>query len=63
MPRFTVRTNCEFSLSIEADNADAAAALAREVPDSGWDAAWGPRPNRNLGRARALPLGGDAAHG
>jgi len=30
MPSFTVRTNCEFSLSIEADNADAAIEQAQK---------------------------------
>ena len=31
MPSFTVRTNCEFSLSIVADSADAAIAQAQDV--------------------------------
>lgn len=42
MPRFTVRTNCEFSLSVDADNADAAIAQAQAVPFSEWDTAWAP---------------------
>ncbi len=42
MPRFIVRTDCEFSLSIEADNADAAIEQARESPYSDWDTAWAP---------------------
>ena len=42
MPRFTVRTNCEFSLSIEADNADAALEQAQKVSYAHWDTAWAP---------------------
>lgn len=42
MPRFTVRTNCEFSLSLEADNAATAIARAQEIPFSDWDTAWAP---------------------
>jgi hypothetical protein len=42
MPRFTVRTNCEFSLSIEADNADAAIAQAHQLSYSDRDTAWAP---------------------
>lgn len=42
MPRFVVRTNCEFSLSVEADNDDAAIRQAQEIPQSDWDTAWAP---------------------
>jgi hypothetical protein len=42
MPRFTVRTNCEFSLSVEADNADAALKQAQQVRYSAWNTAWAP---------------------
>ncbi|MGH7307386.1 MAG: hypothetical protein ACREK6_01695 [Candidatus Rokuibacteriota bacterium] len=42
MPRFTVRTNCECSLSIEADDAEAAIEPAQETPYSDWDTAWAP---------------------
>jgi hypothetical protein len=42
MPCFIVRTNCEFSLSVDADNADAAIAQAQETPFSEWETAWAP---------------------
>ena len=42
MPSFTVRTTCEFSLSIVADSADAAIAQAQDVDYSDWDTAWAP---------------------
>lgn len=42
MPRFTVRTNCEFSLSIEADTADTAIEKAQNILYSEWDTAWAP---------------------
>jgi hypothetical protein len=42
MPRLTVRTNCECSLSIEADDAEAAIEQAQEIPHSDWDKAWAP---------------------
>ena len=42
MPSFTVRTNCEFSLSVEADNAGAAIERAQKTPYSDWDTAWAP---------------------
>jgi len=42
IPRFTVTTNCEFSLSVEADTADAAIEQAQKVPYSDWGTAWAP---------------------
>ena len=42
MPHFTVRTNGEFSLSVEADTADAAIEQAQKVPYSDWGTAWAP---------------------
>jgi len=40
MPRFTVRTNCEFSLSVDADSADTAITQVQAVPFNDWDTAW-----------------------
>lgn len=42
MPHFIVRANCEFSLSVAADNADAAIEQAQKIPYSDWDTAWAP---------------------
>lgn len=37
---FIVRTNCEFSLLVEADNAEDAIKKASDVPIDKWDKAW-----------------------
>jgi len=42
MPSSTGRTNCEFSLSIEADSADAAIEQVQKVPYGDWATAWAP---------------------
>lgn len=42
MPRFAVGANCKFSLSVEADHADAAIEQAQKIPYSDWETAWAP---------------------
>jgi hypothetical protein len=43
MPRYIVRTNCEYSLAVDdADNADDAIRAASETDVKHWDQAWAP---------------------
>lgn len=42
MPRFVVRTNCEYSIEVEADNADEAMAKADKIDVADWQQAWAP---------------------
>jgi hypothetical protein len=40
MPTWIVRTNCEYSLAIEAETAEEAMQQAEAVPYSEWGQAW-----------------------
>ena len=42
MPWFIVRKNCEYSIGIEAESADAAMAQAETLESHEWATAWSP---------------------
>lgn len=42
MPFYTVRTNCEYSITIEAASAGSAEQLASKIDLAEWDQAWAP---------------------
>ncbi len=42
MQRFTVRTNCEYSIEIEAESEEEALAQAEKLDVDTWEQAWAP---------------------
>jgi len=42
MPNFIVRTNCEYSIEVEADNENEAMSKADKIDVATWTQAWAP---------------------
>lgn len=40
MPIFLVRKNCEWSVTVEADDEDLAMQIAENLPDDKWNESW-----------------------